>query len=53
MDGVQDFSDPLYESYDSVVDETDDDSIKDHSSVQSDDEAVSKLSRTKGFLVCI
>ncbi|XP_070704434.1 uncharacterized protein [Pempheris klunzingeri] len=45
------FSDALDDSLENLMDETDDDSIKDLSSVQSDDEVVSKLRRTKSILV--
>ncbi|XP_060741839.1 histone-lysine N-methyltransferase EHMT1-like [Tachysurus vachellii] len=50
MVGVWSISDPFYDSNESIVDETDDlDSVKDHSSVQTDD-TVPKLRRTKSFL---
>ncbi|XP_042279059.1 uncharacterized protein LOC121905123 [Thunnus maccoyii] len=51
MNRASDFSDPLHNSHASIVDQTDDeDSVKDHSSVQSDDEVVPRLRRTKSIL---
>lgn len=54
MDRVPDFSGMfLYDSNESIVDQTDDeDSSEDHSSVQADG-VVPKLRRTKSILVCL
>ncbi|XP_034538605.1 uncharacterized protein LOC117812108 isoform X3 [Notolabrus celidotus] len=50
METLQDFCQPLCDSNESIVEETDDaDSIKDHSDVQSDIEVVPKLRRTKSI----
>ncbi|XP_035860441.1 uncharacterized protein LOC118495652 isoform X2 [Sander lucioperca] len=52
MDRVSDFSEPLYDSNETKVEETDEeDSIIGHSSVQADGELVPKLRRTKSILV--
>ncbi len=53
MDEVSDFADPLYDSNETIVDQTDEDSLKDHSSVERDDGIVPKLRRTKSILVCL
>ncbi|XP_028270609.1 lisH domain-containing protein C1711.05-like [Parambassis ranga] len=50
-DAVSDVAKSVYDSDESVVLETDDDSIKDRFSLHSDNEAVPKLRRTKSVLM--